>query len=338
MPLRATRTGTATAMRSPLRSVLATIVLLAGCGGGGIDTVSPAAPGGTSAGSGAGGRGVVTGAPWVSFYGSAQLMGDLSRVASTFRLINIDADPDQGNFTPAQIATLRAGGTNQVISYLNLGACERTRSYWSSAPAGFVSCGSNVTAQLGAYTGYPDETWMNVGDAEYQHLILDYVAPRLVAQGVDGFFFDNVEIVEHAPGTGMLPTCDAACAQGGLDLIRKLREKYPPLIFVMQNATGPVTRLGTTGGIAFPSLLDGISHEEVYVPYDASSESELRAWQALGLHPGGHPFWIGTEDYVGSCANTATAHGAYDRSRVQGFSPYATDESAGQQVVCYWGF
>src|SRR5260370_35880977 len=103
---------------------------------------------------------------------------------------------------------------------------------------------------------------MNLGNADYQKLIVEFVAPRLVAQGVDGFFLDNLEIVEHGTATSNGP-CDATCAQGGLDLVGKLRAAFPDRLIVMQNATSDFTRLGQTGGVAFPSLLDGISHEEV---------------------------------------------------------------------------
>ena len=265
-------------------------------------------------------------------------MGDLDRVAQTFRIINIDADPDVGNFTPAQIVLLKAGGKNRVISYMNVGAMESFRTFWNQAPVGFVSGKANTAAHLSSYAGYPDETWMDLGNADYQHLLLDYVAPRLVAQGVDGFFLDNVELIEHSPDDTNGP-CPLTCRQGGLDLVRRLREKYPNLLIVMQNATSDVTRLAVTGGVSFPSLLDGISHEEVYTPQiDRRSEQELQGWQSLHSTPGGHPFWIGTEDYVGSCANKSAAQAAYTASRVQGFSPYATDASAGQQGVCYWPF
>src|SRR5581483_5294379 len=95
-----------------------------------------------------------------------------------------------------------------------------------------------------------------------------------------------------------------ACSQAGLDLVRKLREKFPSLLFVMQNGTADQTRLGVTGGVAFSSLLDGISHEEVYAPsYDAQAEMELLAWQTLRPSD----FWIATEDYVGSCSNVSGA-------------------------------
>ncbi|GAC1577961.1 MAG: hypothetical protein NVS3B7_11480 [Candidatus Elarobacter sp.] len=178
---------------------------------------------------------------------------------------------------------------------------------------------------------------MNVGNADYQHLILDYVAPRLAAQGVDGFYLDNLEIVEHGPTT-INGRCDAVCRQGGLDLVARLRANFPALRIVMQNASGDVTRMGTGGGRPFPSLLDGIAHEEVYAPrFDAQSESELLQWKALGLRPGGQPLWIATLDYVGSCANAAGAKAAYAASRANGFAPYAADASASLAVICFWG-
>ncbi len=274
--------------------------------------------------------------PWMTFYGKASEMGDLARVAHTYRIIVIDADPGMRNFTDAQLAQLRAGGRNRVISYMNLGSCETFRTYWTTAPGSLVSCSANADARRGAYQGYPDETWMDVGNADYQALILEHVAPRLAAR-VDGFYLDNLEIVEHAPSSSNGP-CTAACRQGGLDLVRKLRDKYPRHLIIMQNATGDTTRLGTTGGIPFPLLLDGIAHEEVYAPtYDEGAETELVAWSAMGLSTRDHrPFWIGVEDYVGNCRNARAANTSAARARSRGFSPWASDESSGQRVVCFW--
>ena len=295
-------------------------------------------PSGTPTENAAIGRGFPTLAPWASCYGAAKDIGDLGKVARTFRIINVDLDPDVGNFTPAQVAQLKNGGTNRVISYLNVGSAETFRSYWSKVPAGFVAARDNKAAQVGAYDGYPDETWMDVGNADYQKLIVDYVAPRLVAQGADGFFLDNLELVEHGP-KDKNGACSATCRQGGLDLVRKLREKYPKLLIVMQNATSDITRLGVTGGVAYPTLLDGISHEEVYAPDpDKNSEKELLAWKKLDLKPGGRAFWIATEDYVGKASNVAKAREVYAKSRANGFSPYAADESGKQQKVFYWNF
>ena len=279
-----------------------------------------------------------TSAPWMSFYGDVSTIGSTATVASTFRVMDVDLDPDTGNFSPNDVVTLKNNGRNVVLSYLDIGSCENYRSYWNTVPAGFLSCQANTAAQAGTYSGYPNEMWMNPSNPAYQHLIVDYVAPRLVAQGADGFYLDNLEIVEHGTGTTNGP-CNAACAQGGLDLVRLLRAKYPSLIIVMQNATSDVTRLGQTGGMSFASLLDGIAHEEVYAPsYDSQAEQQLLSWQAMNLTPNGHPFWIATLDYVNNCSNTTGARAVYTRSRSHGFIPYASDSSAGQNVVCNWGF
>jgi len=285
------------------------------------------------------GPGFTAAGPWASFYGEAEKMGDLSKVAATFRVLDIDADPQddfEGNFTDAELARLRAGGKNKVLSYLNLGSCETFRTYWSKAPSPYKPC--KQLKQLGGYDGYPDEIWMDLGDLDYQALMVEHVAARIAARKVDGFYLDNLELVEHTARDKNGP-CSASCRQGGLDLVRKLRERYPDLLLVMQNATSDVTRTGTTGGKPFPTLLDGIAHEEVFAPTpDGTAEKELLAWQAMGLKSrDGRPFWIAALDYVGSCKNKDKADQAFAKSQSRGFAHYASDASSGQKVICYWG-
>ena len=282
------------------------------------------------------GRGFPAAGPWVSFYGSAANAGPIEKVAATFRVINIDADPGVAAWTREQIAVLKAGGRNRVISYMNVGSCEKFREYHNAAPAGLVPCKDNIRAHRGKYDGYPDETWMDLGNAAYQKLILEHVAPRLVAQGVDGFYLDNMEIVEHGEKTANGP-CGDRCRQGGLELVALLRRAFPDHLIVMQNATSDVTRLGKTEHGSFPELLDGVAHESVFYPsLDSEALDQLKAWHAMKLTPGGKPFWIGVEDYVGSCTAAAKARRAYALNRKHGFSPYASDASAGQQRICFW--
>jgi cysteinyl-tRNA synthetase len=148
------------------------------------------------------------------------------------------------------------------------------------------------------------------------------VAPRLAAQGIDGFYLDNMEVVEHGPSDANGP-CDAACSQGGLDLIWELRQKFPDLLIVMQNASSDVTRLGKTHGVPYPSILDGLSHEEVYSNGgDPGSLAEMKAWKGMNLVSGGHPFWLAVEEYVGACskADKPAATAIYAEAMADGFS------------------
>lgn len=309
-----------------------------GATGGGATggTTSMGGTGGATGGTGGvAGRGFPEQSPWVSFYGTIADI-DGARVADTFRIINIDADPDGGN-TPADITLLKKGGLNRVISYLNLGSCESFRTYWDSAPPGHESCQSSG-ALTTLYDGYPDEMWADLSNAAYRDLLVNYVAPRLIDQGVDGFFLDNLEVVEHGANDSNGP-CDAACSQGGLDLVWELRQKFPDKLIVMQNATSDVTLAGTTHGVTLPSLLDGISHEEVYSNGgDAQSRAEMLAWKAKGFQVNGLPFWIGCEEYVGECsaAAKADADALYAQAAADGLNAYVTDASASQQGPCFW--
>ena len=163
------------------------------------------------------------------------------------------------------------------------------------------------------------------------------MALRLVAQGVDGFYLDNMEIVEHGEKT-MNGPCGDRCRQGGLELVALLRRAFPDHLIVMQNATSDVTRLGKTEHGPFPELLDGVAHESVfYPPARRRGAGPAAAWQAMKLQPGGKPFFIGVEDYVGSCERQK-AKATYAENRSHGFSPYASDASAGQQRICFWPF
>lgn len=305
-------------------------------GGGSGHGGSGAGGQGGAGGHGEGGRGFPAGAPWVSWYGGTNGV-DLAKVASTFRIINIDADPDTGNFTDGELQTLKANGQNRVISYMNVGACEDYRSYWSAAPPGFQSCmGSGALTT--DYDGFPDEKWADLSNVEYRKLIVGYVAKRLADRGVDGFFLDNLEVVEHGPNDTNGP-CDAACSQGGLDLVWELRQAFPNHLIVMQNATSDVTRLGVTHGVAYPSILDGISHEEVYSNGgDAAVRDEMLAYRDMGLMVNGVPFWIGVEEYVGACApaNKPAADALYAQAMADGLNAYVTDESGMQLAPCFW--
>jgi cysteinyl-tRNA synthetase len=264
---------------------------------------------------------------WGSFYGPIAA-GDIDEIASKFRVINLDADPDAANVTDEQIAALRAGGKNRVISYLDVGSCETYRSYYAKC--------EETGALTTVYSAeYPDEKWANLSNAKYQSLIVDVIAPALAARGVDGFFLDNMEVVEHGADAESGP-CDEACAQGGLDLVHALRQKFPDKLIVMQNATSEVTRLGKTHGVDYPSLLDGITHEETYT--DDVAQTELRAWKKMNLTVAGKPFFIGIEDYVGACtaATKPAAEAIFAKAAADGFVAYVTDASAQQQKPCFW--
>jgi cysteinyl-tRNA synthetase, unknown class len=274
-------------------------------------------------------RGFPVAGPWVSFYGTLT-DAQATKIANAFRIVNLDADPKAANVTDAQIATLKAGGQNRVISYINMGACETYRSY-------FAECQATGALTTVYSAEYPDERWANLSNVAYRKLMVENVAQRLWDRKVDGFFLDNMEVVEHG-ATAKSGPCDATCAQGGLDLIWELRQRFPDALIVMQNATSEITREGKTHGVSLPSLLDGVSHEEVYSGSSAGAVEQMLAWKKLGLVVNGRPFWLAAEDYVGSCSSAAKADATaiQTKAKADGLSSYVTDASGAQTAPCFW--
>jgi cysteinyl-tRNA synthetase, unknown class len=269
---------------------------------------------------------------WAVYYGDADSI-DLAKVSSTFNVIVIDADPADGSpsFDATQIAALKAHGA-KVLSYLNFGACEKDRTYWSSVPSGFVSCGANAAAQIAKYSGYP-EYWMNPANADYQNLIVNYVAARMAATGIDGFMLDNFEIVGHGTSTSVA-ACDASCAQGGLDLVAKLRARFPDLALVL-NAAPASTIGGSTGGVSFPWLIDGVIAEQAFLPStDTSIVQPLQTWQSTEKNLGRGSFFAGALDYTSSCTATANAQKAWTAARNAGLSPSVATSAL--DTICWW--
>jgi cysteinyl-tRNA synthetase, unknown class len=280
-------------------------------------------------------RNLPASAVWAVYYGTAA-QTSIDQLASSFNVIVIDADPGTGtpNFTAAQITALKAHGA-KVLSYLNVGACETWRTYWTTVPSGFVSCGANQAAQLGQYSGYPNEYWMNVGNADYQNLIVNYVAPRLAATGVDGFMLDNFEIVGHAANAAQGP-CNAACQQGGLDLVAQLRTEFPNAPIVL-NAAPTSAISGSSGGVSFPMLVDGDFAEQVFLPsLDSSLLQTLQSWKSTEAGLPRSAFFTGSLDYVSSCSDSTDAQSDWNASIAAGLAPSVATSALNQ--VCWWSF
>ena len=101
--------------------------------------------------------------------------------AKAFDLIVIDAQ----DYTAAEIRQLKAGGA-KILSYLNVGAVESDRSYFSAAKkAGLL---------LGEYDNWPGEYWVAAQKAQWREIILG-LATTLKAKGADGFWVDNLDIL-----------------------------------------------------------------------------------------------------------------------------------------------
>lgn len=130
--------------------------------------------------------------------------------------------------------------------------------------------------------------------------------------------------------------CGAACAQGGLDLVKPLRDQIPNLAFVPNAA--PVQAIGgTTGGVSFPWLIDGVLSEQVFLPAVSTRVvQQLQAWQSTKQSLGRSNFFVGSLDYASSCTASPTAQTAWTSALQAGFSPLISTTSL--TSICWWPF
>lgn len=87
---------------------------------------------------------------------------------------------------------------------LNIGAVEEYREYY----------GRFERLTLGVYEDWPDERWVDVSDAEWQTFLIQELAPKYAALGLDGFSLTTrMCIISSRPMksmTGFAISC-AAC-------------------------------------------------------------------------------------------------------------------------------
>jgi uncharacterized protein (TIGR01370 family) len=104
--------------------------------------------------------------------------------AGQFDLIIVDAQ----DYSAAEIKALKAGGA-RVLSYINVGACESDRAYFTTAKAQGLL--------LGKYDNWDGEYWVHAEKPAWRTIILG-VAKGIAAKGVDGFWADNLDILYTA--------------------------------------------------------------------------------------------------------------------------------------------
>lgn len=286
-------------------------------------------------------RGLEASQPFLVYHGRANQMGDLAQVARDYRVIAVEADPADEKFTASDLEVLRGDGRNLVLGILNVGFCDRDQSYWRRASEGLLPCVVNLKAQLGERAARPRQVWMDLENYDYQHLIGEYAAPRLVKAGVDGFLLDGMELLDHRPDDEEGP-CDEDCFRGGLALIAALRKEFPDRVMLMQGGISTRVRLAqvsVSAAKSFPlvSFIDGIVAEGVYTPnYDADKEAELMAWKAMGITVEGRPFAVATQDYVKSCQDAGWVKTVMDASHSHGFSPAVGLSPVSRAPLCHW--
>ena len=111
-----------------------------------------------------------------------EIKGSKIKSVKDYKVLVIDGQ----NYSASDIASLKKAG-HIVYSYLNIGSVESNRYYYKR----FKSL------RLKTYQNWEDEYWVNVGKKKWRNFIVDTIAAKIAAKGVDGFWVDNCDVYEY---------------------------------------------------------------------------------------------------------------------------------------------
>ncbi|MGX7108678.1 endo alpha-1,4 polygalactosaminidase [Facklamia miroungae] len=170
---------------------------------------------------------------------------DLSKL-DKYEIVVIDAQ----YFSKEDIDKLHAEG-HTVYSYLNVGAVENFRDYFSNYKSLF----------LGEYENWEEEQWVDVSDEEWQAFIAVRLAGELSRKGVDGFFVDNCDVYYNFPSTKIF--------NGMTNILRGLM-KYDKAVIINGGDRFVDEYYNKSGSVS--DILTGINQETVFSAIDFESE------------------------------------------------------------------
>lgn len=202
---------------------------------------------------------------------------------------------------------LRAAGTC-VIAYLSLGEIHRTRPIWARARAAGLLLGGN--------SRWPDASFVDPRSPQWHRMVVDEIAPDLLSRGYDGFFLDTIDDAAYLEDLGTKGAKD-----GMLDLVGRLRRRFPGAIVIANGGLGLMPRLG--------DLVDAFAHESVWTRFDFGTRTYSRrpepeaAARLSALRrsseQAGKPFF--PLEYAGP-DDTETRAWIYRTARAHGLAPY----------------
>jgi endo-alpha-1,4-polygalactosaminidase (GH114 family) len=232
--------------------------------------------------------------------GDGTLAGNLSKRYARFDLVVVDGEAASAR----AVAAIRRTSHGLVLGYLDIGTIEPYRGWYSQARR----------YRLDYWSDW-GEWYANVNAAGYRRLLLERVAPAMLARGFDGLFLDNTDMTGTHPGQ-----------KPGM---RKLVAGFSRL------ARGRGLVLMTQNGAAvnwpLRRFYDAINCEDVSFGYDfarrayvrrapaavARAQREMRRYRGAGLV-------VTATDYLPAGAGLRTAT-AVRNACAAGALPYVSD-------------
>ena len=150
-----------------------------------------------------------------------------------------------------------------TVGYVTIGEDDQLNKGDGKGPGGYASYYMDAD-----WDGKPDMNvnwnsyYVNAGSPLWQDIIINKRVKEVIEKGCDGIFMDTVDTVDIYPET----------KQGMIDLIRKIREKYPEIKIVQNRGFGVLEETA--------EYIDAIMYEDFSIDYDWQTDTYSKADQA----------------------------------------------------------
>lgn len=244
---------------------------------------------------------------WLCYYGSDR--GILSLPA--YKLLILEADA-LGSLTKED----KAG--RLCAAYLSIGEISQSRWFWPLV--------QDKPWLLEENPDWPGARRIDPRSPEWSDLLVNTIAPKLLAAGYDGFMLDNVDIGEYLENRD--PETYAGAKDAVADIIRRLRHAYPQAVII---ANGGLETAAKTA-----DYLDAVICESTFSRWTANEDGSVsyteispqdRAWlrpRLLRIRGAGLP--ILALEYV-DAENVAAQKRASEAVKKAGYHPYMAERN-----------
>ena len=178
--------------------------------------------------------------PWVVHYANKAPIS----AYDPYEVIIVDSDAHPN------ISELKRSGQKIVLGYISVGEVEKYRKYFSLVKQQGLLMHENAN--------WPNSWMVDMRSKKWVSVLLDHVAPSILASGFDGFFLDTVDNAEYLESLD--PVSNAGMEEAAKQIILDLRARFPNAKIMMNRGYAVLPDVGRQ--------IDYLLAESVYSSFD----------------------------------------------------------------------
>ena len=178
--------------------------------------------------------------PWVVHYANKAPLS----AYDPYKVVVVDSEAHPN------ISELKKSGQKIVLGYISVGEVENYRNYFSLIKAEGILLHQNAN--------WPNSWMVDMRSKKWVSVLLDRIAPSILASGFDGFFLDTLDDAEYLESLDSVNY--AGMKEAAKQIVLALRARFPNAKIMMNRGYAVLPEVGTQ--------IDYLLAESVYSSFD----------------------------------------------------------------------